>query len=114
MRLPFRQSWQLRGIEAGLRQSDPRLAAMLVIFAKLSAGETVPSHEQVHRPGNWVRPVLVVLAGAMRCLAAAVGWVPGQTARLGASVRQLGRAMKSPIGPPLTAENSADPRRPLG
>jgi hypothetical protein len=116
MRLSFRQWWQLRGIEHGLRRSDPHLAAMLAIFAKLSAGETVLGREQVHRhrPGNWVRPVLAVLAATMRCLAAAVGWVPGRAAQLGASVRRLGRAVGSPLGPPLTAENDADPRRSLG
>jgi hypothetical protein len=114
MGLSFRQWWQLRGIEHGLCRSDPHLAAMLAIFAKLSAGETVLGREQVHRPGTWVRPVLAVLAAAMSCLAAAVGWVPGRAAQLGASVRRLGRAVGSPLGPPLTAENAADPRRSLG
>jgi hypothetical protein len=114
MRLSFRQWWQLRGIEHGLRRPDPRLASMLAIFAKLSAGEAVLGREQVHRPGTWVRPVLAVLAAAMRCLAAAVAWVPGRAAQLGASVRRLGRAVGSPLGPPLTAENAADPRRSLG
>jgi hypothetical protein len=107
MRLPFRQSWRLRAIERGLRESDPHLAAMLTIFAKLSAGEIALGIEQVHRhrAANWMRPVLAALAAAVRYLAAAMGWTLGQAARLGAGVWRLAHAC--PAG---SARSSSSPR----
>lgn len=63
MRFPFRQSWQLRVIERGLRRSEPHLAVMLAIFARLNAGEAIVSREQARRPRDWAVLVLSVLAG---------------------------------------------------
>ena len=124
MRLPFRQSWQLRGIERRLRRSDPHLAAMFAIFTGLTAGEAIINREQAHRPGNpaglrqqerWVRPALAVLAGAIAGLAAAARWVSGRAARLRAAARRrLSRTARAPLGTPSAAENPANPRRSLG
>lgn len=78
MRLPFRQSWQLRATEHELRRSAPRLAAMLAIFSRLYIRESVTSREQARRPGDWLRPVLAAVASAIGGLAAAVRWGAGR------------------------------------
>ena len=46
MRITYRQRRVLRRTARGLRWSDPHLAAMLVIFARLTAGEAIASREQ--------------------------------------------------------------------
>jgi hypothetical protein len=47
MSLDFRQQRQLDRIEFRLRRSDPHLAAMLNIFARLAAGEHMPAGERL-------------------------------------------------------------------
>src|SRR4029077_20607583 len=47
MILSHHQQHQLQRIETGLLRSDPQLTAMLGIFGKLSAGQTMPAWEQV-------------------------------------------------------------------
>jgi len=44
--IPGRRRWVLWHMERGLRRSDPHLAAMLAIFARLAAGEAIGSIEQ--------------------------------------------------------------------
>lgn len=73
MIIPGRRRWVLWHMGCGLRRSDPHLAAMLAIFAGLTAGEAIDSIEQ----GNAVRRVI---AGLGRVLAAAA-------ARLSAGAR---------------------------
>jgi hypothetical protein len=63
MQLPYRQQRLLRRIEHTLRRSDPELAAMLAVFARLHADEVLVSPEQ---PVG-VR-VLARLLGAIACL----------------------------------------------
>lgn len=46
MRIPYRQHWLLRRMNRSLCHSDPHLAAMLAIFARLNAGEVITSREQ--------------------------------------------------------------------
>jgi hypothetical protein len=55
MRVPYRQHWALWRIERRLRRSDPHLAAMLAIFARLTAGEVIASTEQAANSGSWMR-----------------------------------------------------------
>jgi hypothetical protein len=56
MGLPVRQRKMLERIEGALRGSDPKLAALYAIFARLTQGEEMPRAEQLrHR-------VLLVLA----------------------------------------------------
>jgi len=56
MGLPVRQRKMLERIESALRGSDPKLAALYAIFARLTQGEEMPRAEQLrHR-------VLLVLA----------------------------------------------------
>lgn len=111
MKLPFRQSWQLRRIERELRRSELHLAGMLAIFAKLNAGETILSREQEHRPGF----VLAVLAGIVAGCAAAGRWVLGRAARLCSGARRrLGPVARALGVAPSAAGNSVDSRRSLG
>ena len=43
MMIPGRRRWVLWQMGCGLRRSDPHLAAMLAIFARLTAGEAIGS-----------------------------------------------------------------------
>jgi Protein of unknown function (DUF3040) len=47
MSLNHRQQHQLRRIESRLRRSEPHLAAMLIVFDRLAAGECLPAWERV-------------------------------------------------------------------
>ena len=49
------QRWRLRRINRRMSRSDPHLAAMLTIFARLSAGEPITSIEQARfrHTGAW-------------------------------------------------------------
>ena len=51
MRFPYRRQWLLRRMNRSLSRSDPHLAAMLAIFARLTAGEAITSKEQSTSPG---------------------------------------------------------------
>lgn len=56
----YTQHWRLRRMDRWMSRSDPHLAAMLAIFARLTAGEAIASIEQARfrhtRPwGNLVR-----------------------------------------------------------
>jgi hypothetical protein len=42
----YTQHWRLRRMERWISRSDPHLAAMLAIFARLTAGEAIASAEQ--------------------------------------------------------------------
>jgi hypothetical protein len=70
MRIPYRQRWVLRRMDRRLRRSDPHVAAMLAIFARLYAGETIASREQAGQPRTRVRCAIAWLAGAMAGAAA--------------------------------------------
>lgn len=115
MKIPFRQSWRLRGIERRLRRSEPHLTVMLAIFARLADGEAIISREQAPRFGHWVRPVLAVLAGVIAGFAAAWRWVSGAAARLCAAARRRqGRMLRAPFSRPSAAGSPPGPRRSLG
>lgn len=61
MSLPHRQRHQLHLMGRALRATDPHLVAMLVIFARLAAGEAMPGWEHVPRR----RPRLLLAAMAI-------------------------------------------------
>ncbi len=46
MSVSYTQHWRLRRLDRWMARSDPHLAAMLTIFARLSAGEPIASIEQ--------------------------------------------------------------------
>jgi hypothetical protein len=74
MRIPRRQRGLLRRMDHVLSQSDPHLAAMLAVFARIYGSEAITSPEQVCHVRVlaaliWVGSAAVHVA---RCLAAGV------------------------------------------
>lgn len=55
---------ELHGIGKALHRSDPRLAASLAIFCRLSASEAMPGHERLgsRRGRAWAAALLVTAA----------------------------------------------------
>ncbi|MGH3188300.1 MAG: hypothetical protein ACRDPY_11765 [Streptosporangiaceae bacterium] len=72
MSLNHRQQHQLYRIESRLRRSEPRLAAMLTIFDRLSAGQRLPAREQIPARRNRIGQAATQIAQAMAVLAATV------------------------------------------
>lgn len=54
MPLSLWELWKLHRIEVAIRRSDPGLAALLTIFARLTARDAMPGHERLDttRPGT--------------------------------------------------------------
>ena len=67
------QQRQLHRIETGLLRADPQLAVMLGIFGKLSAGQAMPSWEQVPTRRDRVRQAAALTVQAATLAAAAIG-----------------------------------------
>jgi hypothetical protein len=68
MGLSARDQWLLDQAREDVARSDPRLASMLSIFARLTAGEAMPEREQVSAPagpGGRAGTVLRELGSAM-------------------------------------------------
>jgi len=108
MRLPFRQFWQLRGIERRLCASEPHMAAMLTIFARLNAGEAIISHEQARLDGSRVRRVVAWLADVIAGLAAVSRWLFRRVASACAMVcRWCGGLARAPLSAPSAADDSS-------
>lgn len=100
MSFPFRRRWLLRCMTRNLRMSDPHLAVMLAIFARLTAGEAIASKEQAASPGAWARRGLARLCRAITRAAAALlacaGWVFRRAAGAGDAVRlRFSRAVRA-------------------
>jgi hypothetical protein len=62
--LPYRQGRLLRRADRALCRSDPDLASMLSIFARLAAAERMPAREQLRPRLTWARRVLLWPAAA--------------------------------------------------
>jgi hypothetical protein len=120
MRIPYRQHWLLRRTNRRLRRSDPHLAAMLAIFARLYAAETIMSQEQAARPGAraWrrlaglVKMMIRAVAGLIACAVRAFR----RSVQAGATMRrQLGRVVRAaltippPAGPAVRRGDSGLP-----
>jgi hypothetical protein len=119
MSLNYRQRRQLNRIEARLLRSDPQLAAMLTIFARLSAGQFMPAWEQlattqnrIWRRAAFVAKTIAVIAAATRLLLGAVlgllaAVVTGGRARPASRARQEARPDPGPdgrLGPDAAAD----------
>jgi hypothetical protein len=105
MRIPFRAPWRLRALERELRRTEPHLAAMLAIFAKLNAGEAIVSREQAHRPGDRTGRVLAGPTWAHR--------VPDRSTGLPVRAGRLIRIVRTLLVTPAEAAGLAQPPRPL-
>jgi hypothetical protein len=53
MGLPRRQRRQLRRINAEISRSDPHLAGMLAVFARLAEDEPLPRWEEMRTQWRW-------------------------------------------------------------
>ena len=86
MSVRYVQRWRLRRINRRMSRSDPHLAAMLTIFARLSAGEPIASIEQAgFRPtGAWYN------LGRMKAAALLLVTFTGRVLRL------IGKAITRP------------------
>ena len=73
MSLSHHHQRQLYRIESGLLGADPQLAEMLGIFGKLSAGQAMPSWEQVPTRRDCVRQATALTVEAVTLAAAAIG-----------------------------------------
>jgi hypothetical protein len=73
MSLNCRQRHQLYRIESRLLRSDPELAAMLAVFARLSAGHGMPAWERLATRPDRVRQRAAQIAKAIAVVAATVG-----------------------------------------
>lgn len=83
MQTTYRQQRRLWRIERTLRRSDPRLAAMLGIFAELYASELLTSPEQPDiRRRSWLLLAVIRLAGWLSVCAAALARVAGAAWRV--------------------------------
>lgn len=81
MRLPRHQQRLLRQMRRTLRGTDPHLCSMLVIFAKLTAGEEMPAREQTPRRIPAAARALASLISAVACLAGRVLLACGRAGR---------------------------------
>jgi hypothetical protein len=94
MTLPYRQERLLRRADRALSESDPDLAAMLSIFARITAAERLPAWEQLHPRLSWAWDVLlwplaafvflvvIVAGGGSRAATACSAAVRGRPPRL--------------------------------
>ena len=91
MTLPYRQERLLRRTDRALCESDPHLASMLSIFARITAAERLPAWEQL-RPG--LTRAWSLLLWPVAALAFLVVFVAGGGSRAaaacGAAVRSRG------------------------
>jgi hypothetical protein len=109
MRLPFRQFWQLRDIERRLRRSEPHMAAMLAIFARLNAGEAIISREQERLADSRVRRLLAWLADVIAGLADVPRWLFRRVAGACETMRRwFGGLARTPLGAPSAADDSGE------
>ncbi len=114
MSLNHRQQHQLYRIEAGLLRSDPKLAAMLGVFARLSAGQGLPAWEQLSSVEDRTWHAAALSVKAITIVAAAIG-VPARRGPRPAHRHRAGRprpaAGTKPERPGLgqEAEGRADP-----
>ena len=92
MTIPGCRPWVLWRMERGLRRSDPHLAAMLAIFARLTAGEAIASTEQKNAARRWRRRSLAGLGLVLAAVDASVSVCARRAMRaiglVGAAVRR--------------------------
>lgn len=95
MSLPYRQRHCLRRTRRTLRLSEPRLAAMMIMFAKLNAGEAMPAGERVRRrlPGP-VRAVAHALWAVVTGVRAVLRWFARVVVACARLLRPLGRPLR--------------------
>jgi hypothetical protein len=79
MGLRYREHHELRRIQQTLRESDPQLCSMLVIFSRLAGNECMPAGERI--PDSFPRALLAFIGPAVARLAGCVLLTCGRAAR---------------------------------
>ena len=114
MSLSHHQQHQLYRMEAGLLRTDPKLAAMLGVFGKLSAGQAMPTWERVLTRRDRIRQAAALTAKAIILLAVATGLLLSAILALLIVVVRGGHApppvrRRDPAGPGHLADGRPDP-----
>ena len=105
MTLAYRQERILRRADHALRRSDPDLASMLSIFARLTAAEEIPVREQLRPRRLWDWRILLWPVAAIAFLVAfAVVFAAGGGSR---AATACGRACRSRVGGYANGSNRA-------
>jgi len=92
---PYHQN-QLHLIQAGLPRSDPRLAARLSMFGRLSAGQAMPAWKQVSSRHDRIRQAAALIAETISVAAAAIFLFLRAVLALAAAAVAGGRARPDP------------------
>jgi len=71
MALNYHEQRQLHSIESRLVRSDPHLAAMLTVFARLASGQRMPRWEQAATRLDLAQQAVALIAKAAAAMAAA-------------------------------------------
>ena len=109
MSLNYRQRCQLHRMEARLLRSDPRLAAMLGVFGRLSAGQHMPAWEQLATRRDRIRQAAALIVNAIAIMAAAIHLLFSAVLALVAAV-----ARAAAPGRPRNGANGHGPGRETG
>jgi DUF3040 family protein len=113
MSLSHHHQNQLQLIEAGLRRSDPQLAARLSVFGRLSVGQAMPAREHASSGRDRIRQAAALIAETISVVAAAIVLLLRAVLALVANVVPRGCAR-----PPAQRRERARPRplrgRPAG
>ncbi|MDQ2814236.1 MAG: hypothetical protein M3Z75_20800 [Actinomycetota bacterium] len=92
MSLPYRQERLLRRTDRALCRSDPDLASMLSIFARVTADEKMPAREQLPPQLTWPwRVLLWPVAGTAFLVVFAVGGGSSAARRAGTACTAASR-----------------------
>ena len=75
MTLPYREERLLRRVDHALRRSDPDLASLLSIFARLNAAEAMPARERLRPQLSWALRGLLWPVAAVAFLVAALSFL---------------------------------------
>src|ERR1700722_164776 len=108
MTLPSREERLLRRVDQALRRSDPDLASLLSIFARLNAAEAMPARERLRPQPSWAWRGLLWSVAAVAFLVAALAFLVvfaaggGVAAALACSATPVprGRGLRGAPGPP--------------
>ena len=97
MTLPYREERLLRRVDHALCRSDPDLASLLSIFARLNAAEGRPAQERLRPQPGWAWRVLLWPVAAVALLVGAVAFLVvlavggGLTAAMDCGAAPVGR-----------------------
>ena len=123
MSLCYREQRQLRGIEAGLLQSDSHLTAMVYVFDRLYSGQDMPASEQVpsgqdrdRRAVTRIAVAFAVAALAISILFSAALTLPTQYGGPASGHRPPSPSAPGPAGKPTASRTLPDriASRPIG